>query len=168
MLAEISSYADEDIERFMPYYFQAATQLGGPAVDGSHVQDLRRYDFSIDQYTPRGQAHEYDPHAMADIKSWFDESASQVLMVYGEFDPWSAGAFPQPRTDRDTRKFFVAGGNHGSKFAALNPDDKAVALGMLSSWLGKEPDSDVTKALAEGSGTLEDVEAAYRARHRLP
>ncbi len=136
---KISGYADSDLQGFLSYFFQAATQLGNPANVTSHLQDLRRFDFNIDQYTPKGVQYSYSNEDMLMVKNWVENTAEHVMFVYGEFDPWSAGAFPQGRSANDMHHFLVKAGNHSSKFTLLDSSHRTQAEDVLKIWLNKSP-----------------------------
>jgi PS-10 peptidase S37 len=163
----ISGYTDNDLQGFLSYFYQAATQLGNPANVTSHLQDLRRFDFTIDQYTPKGVQYSYSNEDMLLVKDWVKNEAAHIMFVYGEFDPWSAGAFPQGRDVNDMHHFIVKGGNHGSKFTLLDSSHRAQAEAVLKVWLNKSPVDAIVPFMA-GDAT-EDLEAlefrVRRARH---
>jgi hypothetical protein len=159
----ISMYTDPDLNQFLPYYFQAATQLGNPGTDDTYLGELKLYDFKIDQYTPKGVDYSYTNELMIDVKNWVTSESKDIIFVYGEFDPWSAGAFPV-RKEAGSFKFFAPAGNHGAKFTSLNAEDKATAIRTLSGWLGKQPVDSKSRSKGE---TLEDLEFKALRKHRM-
>lgn len=130
-------YDDKTTLTFMPYFFQAATQLGSPAAELAHLNAYRLHDYSVLQYTPPGVNCPYTKAAMLDVENWVRTEADQILFVYGEFDPWSAAAYPTNGRAKDFQRLFVPGGNHGSNLFALDPADKEKALTSVRRWLGK-------------------------------
>jgi hypothetical protein len=76
---------------------------------------------------------------MRDIESWAARDAKNIVFVYGEFDPWSAGAYPKGKIANNVHQFIVKGGNHGSKFTALDSKQRSQAEVILSKWLKKKP-----------------------------
>lgn len=138
----ITSYTDSEIDGFQSYYFQAATELGNPGSEKEDLKELLKYEFSIDQYTPKGVEYEYSNELMLKIKDWTAYQAKDIVFVYGEFDPWSAGAFPRGKIENNMHHFIVKEGNHGSKFTLLDRDQRSKAEEIFAAWFGK-------KALAE-------------------
>ncbi|HEU4410875.1 MAG TPA: S28 family serine protease [Polyangiaceae bacterium] len=137
-LADVArAFSDAYLDYYEPYYYQAATQLGqyGPLEDG--LGDLLEYPgtYRVADYPPLGEPKAFDAAAMNDIKAWVATEATRILFVYGELDPWTAGAF-EPGPSPDLRRFDAPGGNHGAKIESLRPEDQAAALGLLASWLG--------------------------------
>ncbi len=161
----VSDYGDFTIASFLPYYFQAATQLGSPGGDTSYLQKLTLYPYNIDQYTPENVDYTYSNLAMQDIDTWARNEADHVLYIYGEFDPWSAGEFPVSETGKDVHKYRVPKGNHGSKFTKLPDAERAEAIELLTRWFNKAP---VRHAHGFRAGQmLEDDDNRARRRHRL-
>jgi len=129
-------YADNEVLVELPYYYQAATQLGYPAADESTLVGLvHPGENTARAYIPASvPTASYDDGAAAtDIQSWVSTSGSRLLFVYGETDPWSAGAF-QLGSASDSFKLVVSGGNHVSPLAALAPADLAIALDAIGRW----------------------------------
>ncbi len=148
----VSGYTDGELQGFFSYYFQAATQLGNPANVTSHLQDLRKYDFTIDQYTPKDISYSYSNESMHLVKEWAATQAAHIMFVYGEFDPWSAGAFPSGVRSNDMHLFTVKAGNHSANFSKLDLEQRTSAEQILARWLRKSP--------------IADRPAPYRSRHR--
>ncbi len=165
-LTEVSGPSqDTDLFLFMPYYFQAATQLGGPASVLEHLDPYRLHAYSLSQYTPHGETCHYSDSAMHDVENWVRTQAENILFIYGEFDPWTAAAYPVNTKATNFLRLFVPGGNHKSNLFALAPSDKEKALTAARGWLGKHEVVSNSRALGE---TLDDVEFRARRLHRLP
>jgi len=162
---DVATYGDVDLQKFIPYYFQAAAQLGNPGSSMAHVEALRRHDFTIDQYTPKGVAYTYSNASMHEVDTWVKTAAAHIIFVYGEYDPWSAGAFALADNSDDMHKFWVKGGNHSAKYLGLADEDRARVVAILSRWLGKQPATN--KGSFSKSGSLEEAEAKVRRRLRL-
>lgn len=136
-IASMAFYADFIIEAFGPYYVQAAAQLGYPALDQSNVSDLLLYpNIDINDYLPAGAAPTYDANAMTDIADWVQNDGSELLFIYGQNDPWSAGEYALGNAT-DAYTFFVANGNHSSSISQLTSSDQAAAVDALERWTGQ-------------------------------
>jgi len=138
----VSSWDDASLSFFAPYYYQAATQLGAPDVKETHLAGLLAYP-GTDRpalYPPDGVTKTYDGGAaMVDVQAWVSASAERILLVYGENDPWSAGAFEVPAGGaRDLFRYTVPAGNHGASLSALAPADRDAAYGALARWTGAQ------------------------------
>ena len=130
-------YTDPEIVGFLPYYFQAATQLGNPGTNLAPIISLLDFanTYNIHTYVDPKVLAEYDQgKAMNDVKTWVDNESERIIFVYGEFDPWSAGAYT-PRTAGDSYSFTVAGANHGAQITNLQGEAQDLAYKKVRSWM---------------------------------
>jgi hypothetical protein len=72
---------------------------------------------------------------MEDIAAWVAAEGSRLLFVYGQWDPWSAGAF-EPGAAVDSFRFVAPGGTHGSQLEDLTLADRSTAYAALARWSG--------------------------------
>jgi hypothetical protein len=156
-------YDDKSLADFAPYYYQAATQLGGPGPIELHLDGVLAYpgENVVSAYPPAGVAKTFDPAAMADVGAWVASSAERILFVYGEYDPWSAAAF-EPSGARETLRLVVPRGNHGSGLLDLPEADRGPALAALKAWSGVEPRA------PDGPTRAASLAAAWRADRARP
>jgi hypothetical protein len=86
------------------------------------------------------------------------------MLVYGQYDPWTGGAIDLGQA-KDSHKFVVPQGNHGSQIDLLPAPQKDVALEMLYRWAELERPA----AAADMQKSLRHIEAldALRRRHSL-
>jgi hypothetical protein len=82
----------------------------------------------------------FDPAPMQDIGAWLSSSGSRILFIYGETDPWTAGAFELGGA-KESYSFVMPAGNHGANILGLLPGDKQTALDALEAWTGVVPDT---------------------------
>ena len=134
----MSAYGDVDLLDFLPYYHQSATQLGYPAADESYLVGLMYpgADTAL-AYVPAGiPTPAYDNGAaMHDVQDWIATSGSQILLIYGQNDPWTAGAVSLGAAT-DSFKFISPNGNHGSSIGTLAQADQSVAVAAVLRWAG--------------------------------
>jgi hypothetical protein len=133
------SYSDQDLEGFIPYYYQAAVQLGSPEAYEEPLRDLLRYPGSDvpGTFIPKAiPVKDFDYLAMPDVDAWVKTHGNQLLFIYGENDPWSAEPFRLGAGSRDSYRYYVPGGNHGSKIAQLPPNEAAAAKATVRRWAG--------------------------------
>ncbi|WP_406494284.1 aminopeptidase [Streptomyces sp. NBC_00846] len=139
-ISGFSAYADQGLERYTPYYYQAGTQLGSPNIKQPWLGNLSRYGYQPPRnYVPRSIPMKFQPSVMRDVDSWVKQHANHMLYVYGENDPWGAERFRLGAGARDSYVMTVAGGNHGSNVAGLADDDKAKATAAILRWAGVTP-----------------------------
>ena len=72
------------------------TQLGYPIIDHPHLADLTVYDYQdLRPFLPAGvdgDALVFDPSFDQALLDWAATTADRVIIVDGEWDPWSGGA----------------------------------------------------------------------------
>ena len=139
-VASPSLWSDEDFLTYEPYYWQAATELGFPAVEESHVADLLQFpgiDAAETFLTP-GKTPVFDAAAMQDVSTWISAEGERLLFVYGETDPYTAAAFELGNA-KDSYRLLAPGKNHSASIVDLVEPDRAKALDALEAWTGVTP-----------------------------
>lgn len=133
------SSTDQYVLGMEPYRWQALTELGTPGLDESPVADLLTIDPGARDGLPTIDADPvFDPEAMRDIAAWVASEGERILFVYGESDPWTAGAFDLGDA-AESYALIQPGGNHRSRILGLAPADRRLALDALSAWSGVTP-----------------------------
>jgi hypothetical protein len=142
LLGVTSWVGDASLAYYAPYYYQSATQLGGPAYPQAHLLDLLPGGVEADdlpeRYPPPGVTKTWDPAAMPAVGAWVSASGQRLLFVYGENDPWSSRPF-QPDAANDSHRFFVPAGNHSAKISLLPDAERTVATNLVRRWAGLGP-----------------------------
>ncbi|MCA1194049.1 S28 family serine protease [Saccharopolyspora sp. 6V] len=136
--SDFFSYTDQGLDPYVPYYYQAGTQLGWPDVSDEPLADLL-HNRSIGEprnFVPREIDMRFRPGAMADVAAWVASQGSELMFVNGEADPWSAEPFQLGPGSRDSYSYLVPGGNHGSKIEGLPPQQRAEAAATVRRWAG--------------------------------
>lgn len=161
-------FGDSMLAEFQPYYYQAATELGGPDGFTAHLDALRRYDFDVSMYAPKGAALVYSNASMRLVDTWVKTEAEEILFIYGSFDPWTAGEFDIGGNSK-VHKLYVDGGNHSASFQSLTGASNKKAFALLTGWLKKQPIAlNETLGLFPVEPTLEQIEAREKKRLGLP
>lgn len=136
--AGIGGASDQAIDLFQPYYVQAYAELGFPSgPSDAHISDLYQYTFQ-GSVLPDNVTITYDPNAMVDIQDWVSTSASELMLIYGEYDPWTAGAFDLGNAT-DSHVYTVPLANHGASIAALPQAERDQAMAIIGGWMGVTP-----------------------------
>lgn len=140
-VAYLSNWSDTGFAGYAPYYYQAANQLGAPAVADAHLAGLLKHrdTYRASYYIPANvEPPAWDAEAMVDVQNWVKAEGKTIMFIYGELDPWSAGKFEIGATG-DNHVYFAPGSNHSANIAKLNATDRAEALSILERWLGVAP-----------------------------
>jgi hypothetical protein len=133
------TYTDQGLQQFIPYYYQAGTQLGWPAPQFKHLHPLLRYEdtYQPRTYVPGDIAMKFDPTTMKDVDNWVRHNASHMAFIYGQNDPWGAEAFRVGAGSTDSKVYVSPGQNHSSHLIATLPDaQKAQVTADLLRWAG--------------------------------
>jgi hypothetical protein len=131
---------DESLLGFQPYYFQSATELGYPDIPYMHLLDLLQQPYGDlpDGIFPAGVTVTFDPAPMMDIDTWVRTQGHRLMFIYGEYDPWTAGAF-ELGSATESHKLIAAQANHGASIMDLSEADRMAAEAALAAWTGVTP-----------------------------
>lgn len=164
-----SAYADQGLEPYVPYYYQAGTQLGQPDVATPGLTDLLRYPGinTPRSFVPRDIPMHFDQRAMKDIDRWVRKDSSEMLFVYGENDPWGAEPFRPGKGSEDSHVYTAPGQNHGASIETLHDGDRKSATAALLDWAdvdGQHGVTGTTKRLTKADPELDkrDTERSLR------
>jgi len=128
-------YSDEYMNFYQPVFYQFYTEMGYYRLITDHLQGLLltlpnpSYSF----FAPSGAALNFNPAVMQDILQWLQTEGNNIIYIYGELDPWTAGAV-EPTAQTNAIKIVQAGANHYIDIADL--DQKTLVYSTLESWLG--------------------------------
>jgi hypothetical protein len=138
-------YTDQGLEPYLPYFYQAASQLGWPVLRFAHLRGLTRYrDFyQSNSMLPARLRSRHDPLPMLDVDLWVRTRSERMMFVYGEYDPWGAERFAPSR--RDSYLYVAPGANHGANIGALADADEAAATATLRRWAGLPATAETTR-----------------------
>ncbi|MGE0398429.1 MAG: S28 family serine protease [Kofleriaceae bacterium] len=135
----VTDNGDASVAQFEPYYYQAYQQLGFPA---SGTEYLDAYvQFTDEDYLSAlpTEAPAYDGGAaMADIDRWVQTEGRNLAFIYGEWDPWTGGAFTLGAAT-DSLLVVQPQGTHGARVGRLAEPDKQAVLAKLEAWTGVRP-----------------------------
>ncbi|MDL4819411.1 S28 family serine protease [Actinomadura opuntiae] len=139
-ISGLSFYTDQGLAPYIPYYYQAGTQLGWPSPKFKSLRPLLRYESSYQPrtYVPRDIPMRFDHgRAMHDIDGWVRWHADHMLFLYGQNDPWGAEPFRLGRGSRDSAVYVAPGMNHSGRLIAKLPaDEQAKAKADVLRWAG--------------------------------
>jgi hypothetical protein len=139
-VSPVEASDDASTDLFDAYYFQAYTQLGYPDDPTPYLTPYLMYgsaDYAGE--LPPGTTPVYDGGAaMDDIAGYIAGSGTDLLFVYGQWDPWTGGAYALGSAS-DAQESVVAEGTHGSQLADLAGSDLAGATAKLEQWTGIVP-----------------------------
>ncbi|MFA1547657.1 S28 family serine protease [Actinomadura chokoriensis] len=158
-ISGLSFYSDQGLAPYIPYYYQAGTQLGWPSPKFKHLRPLLRYESSYQPrtYVPRDIPMRFDNGlAMRDIDRWVRHNSDSMLFLYGANDPWGAEPFTLGRGSRDSAVYVAPGMNHSGRLIARLPaDEQAKAIADVRRWAGVEAGVQAFKAAPRADDPLQ-------------
>ena len=146
-ISPVSFSDDPQTAEFDAYFYQAYAQLGSPGTVGIRgdlvSQDLSAFtQFTDSDYLgslPVGvPVPAYDPAPMLDIDHWIQHDAAHFVFEYGEYDPWTGGAYHLGAAT-DALELTAPQGTHNSELIDLATADRDAALAKLAAWTGVTP-----------------------------
>ncbi|MFF5260424.1 S28 family serine protease [Actinomadura viridis] len=141
-IAGLSFYTDQGLAPYIPYYYQAGTQLGWGTPQFTHLRPLLRHESSYQPrtYVPREIAMRFDGgRAMRDIDRWVRNHGSRLMFLYGENDPWGSERFRLGRGSKDSAVYEAPGMNHSGRLIDKLPaEQRAKAIADLLRWAGAD------------------------------
>ncbi len=78
----------------------------------------------------------YDGSVTNKVRDWVRDSAERLVLIYGEYDPWSGGALDAPRKPSSFR-FFVPKAAHDAAMSGLGGAEAQSAMGAVAAMYGK-------------------------------
>ncbi|WP_394830319.1 hypothetical protein LVJ94_27810 [Pendulispora rubella] len=129
-------YGDASLDYYAAYYYQAATELGAPGYDYSHMRGLLTPHFrdAPQDIPPLDIEKRFHPATVPVLAHWVRARGERMLYLYGGNDPWSSRPF-EVRARNDSYRYIVPNGNHRSLISYLPEDEKRAAFQTLSRWM---------------------------------
>lgn len=158
-ISGLSFYSDQGLSPYVPYYYQAGTQLGWPSPKFKHLRPLLRYESSYQPrtYVPRDIPMRFDNgRAMRDIDRWVRGNANHMLFLYGSNDPWGAEPFRLGHGSRDSAVYTAQGMNHSGRIiTALPADEQSQAIAYVKRWADVEAGMQTLKSAPRADDPLQ-------------
>ncbi len=132
-------FADQGLEYFEPFFYQAMTEIGYYGYDFDKFGDLLKYARNGDQpeflfSAPAGPEYVYDYGFGRKVDEFIRNDARNFIFLYGENDPWSASA-ADPGDNERCLKVVRKDGSHRTRIMNLPDDQKEAVLTRLEEWL---------------------------------
>jgi hypothetical protein len=133
-------FAIESYKDFLPFFIQAARQLGYYGYDMHlfvelmKIQSTQGYLQRI--FLPDSVHYSFDVSLSNKVQQFLFDQDPKMIFIYGDWDPWFASAvlFDQ-REKKNMLKMVLKGGCHTTRIATLPEQDRSLVLSKLSEWL---------------------------------
>ena len=134
-----SYFSVEGMEATKSFFVQAAHELGYYGYD---TKPFKRYlsiksakNYLSEIFLPNDFNLKYVKGTSKKVKKFIKTTDSNILFIYGEFDPWSATAFEVPQKE-NFLKIVKPGGSHSTRINNLPKNQKEQVKFTLEKWLG--------------------------------
>ncbi|MDQ3339632.1 MAG: hypothetical protein M4D80_31075 [Myxococcota bacterium] len=161
--------ADEE-KSWGALYYEWLTEQGFALQLGAHVKPyvaepstLATMEDNFHEMFPAVLLPAYDGTVTHAARAWARDSAENLLMIYGQYDPWSGGAMDAP-TKATSARFFVPAATHGAQLLKLIPSERAAALAHATRMFGVEPEMPMAP-MASAAATNRAAILAGKMRH---
>jgi len=126
----------------MPYYVQAARELGHYALDIRQYKGPKAVattqDYLRRTALPHSFDHEYDPTMRKMVLEFLNDKAERMIFIYGEYDPWTAVGIKDLVNNPNIYVFINPGNCHRSKIRNFPKEDKEKIIVTIANWLYKK------------------------------
>lgn len=154
--------------------YEWLTEQGFPLQVGAHVAPLlvnpvakRTLEESFVARFPEVPLPFYNGSVTAATRAWVRDQAEHLVLVYGQYDPWSGAALDAP-VQPTSGLFVVPAGTHRSRLDGLSAADLQGALALASEMFGRAPEMARMAAAARAAETSQAiVDRAERRRWPL-
>ena len=133
-----SYFALEDMENIKSFFVQAARELGYYGYD---TKPFKKYlsiknaeGYLPEIFLPADLEIQYYKTTANQVKIFMKNTSSNILFIYGEFDPWTASAF-EVLQKPNLLKIVKPGGSHSTRIGNLPAEQKKQVIEKLEEWL---------------------------------
>ncbi|NIT56894.1 MAG: hypothetical protein GWN00_11865, partial [Aliifodinibius sp.] len=132
-------YTDRGRQKYAPYFYQTATELGYYGYRTEYLNDLLT---AIDNpsnlfFAPEDAQIEFNPKVMQDVLHWLQHSGNNIIYLYGGLDPWT-GAAVEPSPETNAIKIVQPDAAHNLKIRDLSSARQQEIFTALEEWLNIE------------------------------
>ena len=137
-VADPSYFAIEDMESIKTFFVQAAYQLGYYGYDTKpfkkylSIKNAKGYLTHI--FLPEDLDISFDKKTGKEVKKYIKKTDDKIMLIYGEYDPWSASGFEVPDKPNFV-KIVKPGGSHSTRVKNLPAEQQELVKQTLEDWL---------------------------------
>ena len=148
----IDDDADFDGAMYFPYQVQAAKENGAYSAKFTYLREaVERAGLSLDvseedekdfyakvMFTDeQREAFKFDPYLRNELINWTHTTESNVIMIYGNADPWYSVRLPDVY-DNPNVNIFVMDKSHDASIEGMPQEQKQEVVALLNAWLESE------------------------------
>ncbi|HEU4611977.1 MAG TPA: S28 family serine protease [Kofleriaceae bacterium] len=157
--------------------YEWLTEQGFALQIGAHVRPLLQSELATMTMEDRFRSEfpdvdlpRYDGYVTRAARHWAKQSADSLLLIYGQYDPWSGGALDEPERPTSARFFAPAQTHGGAQIATLTDEDRTAALAIAERMFGVPPAMTLMQRAAEAGQRRDEIVSGIERRHlmRMP
>jgi hypothetical protein len=137
-VSDPSYFSIEDQENIKTFFVQAARELGYYGYDW---KPLKKYlsiksaeGYLPEIFLPSDLKIKYSKKSAKEVSKFMKKTDEQILLIYGQWDPWSATAFEVHSPNQV--KVIKAGASHSTRIKNMPADQQKLIKEKLENWLG--------------------------------
>lgn len=132
-------YFDQTTGRMvLPFFVQALRELGYYAYNTKPFRGLMQLEdtkgYVARLFVPQEARFPFEPEISIRLDKYIRKDATNILMIYGGNDPWSASAV-NIGGNQKILKIIQPGGSHLSRINSLPEKQREMAMAALNKWL---------------------------------
>lgn len=129
-------FADQSIEAFQPFFYQALTEMGMYTYNTKPFKKwLKFVDKPGFRHTlPEGTEAVYQRKLNKKVSKWLKNEARNMIFVYGAFDAWSSSAI-DPGRNPNIYKLMLYEGSHATRLADFDEKTIIKTIHLLRDWI---------------------------------
>ncbi len=157
--------------------YEWLTEQGFALQIGAHVAPLMHSELAKMTMEDRFRADfpdvdlpAYDGYVTRSARHWAEHYADHLLLIYGQYDPWSGGALAEPLRRTSARFFAPAQTHGGAQIATLTDADRPAALALAEPMFGVPPMLTMMRRAEEAGRRRDAILSGIERRHlqRMP
>ncbi|HEY5925599.1 MAG TPA: S28 family serine protease [Kofleriaceae bacterium] len=157
--------------------YEWMTEQGFALQIGEHVRPLLKSEYALatmeDNFRaqfPEVPLPTFDGSVTRAARRWAELYADNVLLIYGQYDPWSGGALAVPKQPTSARYFVPEATHGGAAIAGLVLADRTAALEHAARMFGVAPMLQNMQRAIEATKRRDAILSRIEQRHvmRLP
>ena len=140
---QVAPAPGDDEKSYGALTYEWLTEQGFALQIGEHIRPLLVHEWATQTMEdtfrasfPDVELPAYDGSVTRSTRRWAELFAENMVLIYGELDPWSGGALEVPQQPTSAR-YFVPEANHGASVLALPEADRDAALAHLERMFGR-------------------------------
>ncbi|MCW8813360.1 MAG: S28 family serine protease [Ignavibacteriaceae bacterium] len=129
-------FSDKEINKILPFFYQAYSQMGYYGYDISEFKDLLTEvkEPTSKIFISKNVKPFFDCCIMQKINEWIQKHGNNMIFIYGGNDTWSATSI-ELTGETNSIKMVKKGGSHRTRIRSFNESDQKYIINKLEEWM---------------------------------